>query len=270
MYTEIRNSISESISRTAVNTYNSSKKTYEKKDEAIPQKANRDYFEYIAPDETSSSAMRAASATNTATNDSQRQRIAYMLAAKRAGLNCTSTGSPIINSASESTAFQSELNKIKTSNYSISYKRDYFYSQTGNDYGYTNATSSCATYALATALSIKENRSITPDIINTNSPTDGHGTKWGNHGAYSYAASETETLLAIDAQLALGNPVLIHATGKDSGGNDSEHWATVIGKANGVYTIVDPYYGDIRSLSNMQIYKNGGSIVGYAIISDKY
>lgn len=111
---------------------------------------------------------------------------------------------------------------------------------------------------------------ITPDQISTESETDGQGTRWGDHGAYEISASEESTLFAVDAQLQLGNPVLIHATGTDMNGDASEHWATVIGKKDGEYTIIDPYYGDVRSLSDMQIYQNNGSIVGYAIISNKY
>ena len=53
-------------------------------------------------------------------------------------------------------------------------------------------------------------------------------------------------------------------------GADSEHWATVIGKRNGEYTIIDPWDGKEHPLSEMQIYKNGGSVIGYAVVSNKY
>ena len=77
------------------------------------------------------------------------------------------------------------------------------------------------------------------------------------------------TLLA--AKMAgIGNPVLIHATGRNASGEQSEHWATVIGKENGRYKIIDPWDGTERWLEDMEIYKNGGSIKDYAILSNKY
>lgn len=78
-------------------------------------------------------------------------------------------------------------------------------------------------------------------------------------------------MAGIDAQLLLGNPVLIHTSGKSAQtGNDSEHWATVIGKEVGKYIIIDPWDGTERYLEDMEIYKNGGSILDYVILSDKY
>lgn len=276
MYTTIGNSWLENVNKTAVNSYTDVKRTNIKNDEPTKIKTmNRDYFEYIELDEAtpSQSIQSSNSATNTATTDTQRRNIPYMLAAKRAGLNWTSSGSPIINSSSDFQAYQKQMNLIRTLNYTVPNSRNgnYYYSQTGSDdYGYDNPKSSCATYALATALSIKNNTMIKPNEIVTNSSSDGHGTNWSKHGAYAYSASEEETLLAIDAQLCLGNPVLIHATGKNSAGEDSEHWATVVGKDNGTYKIIDPYYGDYRDLDDMQIYKNSGQIVGYAIISNQF
>lgn len=275
MYTTIGNSWLENVNKTAVNSYTDVKRTNIKNDEPTKIKTmNRDYFEYIELDEAtpSQSIQSSNSATNTATTDTQRRNIPYMLAAKRAGLNWTSSGSPIINSSSDFQAYQKQMNLIRTLNYTVPNSRNgnYYYSQTGNNYGYDNATTSCATYALATALSIKNNRAITPDMISTNSSTDGQGTLWSDHSAYEYSASESETLLAIDAQLCLGNPVLIHTTGLNSDNQSSEHWATVVGKDNGTYKIIDPYYGDYRDLDDMQIYKNSGQIVGYAIISNQF
>ncbi len=212
----------------------------------------------------------AYSTTNTADTDVLRKKIPQLLAAKMAGLSSYSNGNPIISNAMDRRKYEIAMDTIKGNHEGISYKEEYCYSQTGYDYGYTNALSSCATYALATALSIKNDTAITPDQISTNSKTDGHGTRWGNHGAYSISASESETLLAVDAQLQLGNPVLIHATGSDSKGNPSEHWATVIGKKDGNYTIIDPYYGSVCSLDEMQIYKNNGKLTGYVILSNEY
>ncbi len=197
------------------------------------------------------------------------ENIPYSLAAKRAGLSVDSDGMPRINGSSDYNQFNAEMNKIRNVNKKISCKAEYRYSQTGNSYGYTNATTSCATYALATAVSIREGKAITPKDIVTESSTSGHGTSWSSHDAYKVEnCSEQNVLLAVDAQLSLGNPVLIHAT--DSYG--SGHWATVIGKdSNGEYTIIDPYYGEECKLSEMQIYKNqGGKLDQYVVVSNKY
>lgn len=228
---------------------------------------NRDTFEYSRSISLTSGIYNA---NRTATTDEQRRKIPYLLAAKIAGLDVNSSYMPIINSATDSNAYSSAMQTIKGNHANLQVNSSYRYSQTGNNYGYNNAISSCATYALATALSIHKNEMITPDEIVTTSSTNGHNPNWVHHGAHSFTASEEDTMLAIDAQLQLGHPVLIHATGFSSDGVASEHWATVIGKNNGEYTIIDPYYGDVRSLSNMQIYKNDGQIVGYAIISDNY
>lgn len=215
--------------------------------------------------------VRALSTTrNVATTTTQMKNIPRYLAAKMAGVSCYSNGTPIINSSDQQRDYQNAINQIRGDHANLSYKESYCYSQTGNSYGYTDATTSCSTYALATALSIKKRQQVTPDQISTDSATSGHNTQWWAHDAYSIAADEESTLFAIDAQLQLGNPVLIHATGLNAKGKVSEHWATVIGKKNGEYTIIDPYYGDVRNLSDMQIYKNNGSIVGYVILSNEY
>lgn len=125
------------------------------------------------------------------------------------------------------------------------------------------------------------NKKITPDKIktvddrgfvdNNTAATSIWTTKDEKYNAYKIVGSSgSETLGGIDAQLQLGNPVLIHTDGKDSKGQDSEHWATVIGKENGRYRIIDPWDGTERWLEDMEIYKNGGSILEYTILSDKY
>lgn len=200
------------------------------------------------------------------------KNIPYSLAAKRAGISRDMNGMPRISGSSDYNAFQTQLNKIKNDNYRKMYvNSSWKYSQTGtNNYGYDNAGGSCATFALATALSIREGYKITPDKITTNSSSDGQGTVFSNHGAYTFRCTEDEARLGIDAQLALGHPALIHTSGKDKNNKPSEHWATVIGKENGNYRIIDPWDGTERDLSQMEIYKKGGSIIGYGIVSDQY
>lgn len=233
---------------------------------------NFDVFVTRSSDElvTYSPSSLANSGRSTA-SDSQISKIPTLLAAKMAGLAVDSSNNPIINNQTDSTNYQNAMRTIKGNHANLSYKSSYRYSQTGsNSYGYSNPRQSCATFALATALSIYNNRSITPDKIQTNSSSNGTGTNWNAHGAFPVTASEADTLLAVDAQLQLGNPVLIHAVGKDSSGNDSEHWATVIGKQNGEYTIIDPWNGKECSLDEMQIYKNQGRLTGYVILSNEY
>ena len=77
-------------------------------------------------------------------------------------------------------------------------------------------------------------------------------------------------MAGIDAQLQLGNPVLIHTSGKNAAGEASEHWATVIGKKDGKYTVIDPWNGKECLLDDMEIYRNGGSILDYTILTDEY
>ncbi len=161
-------------------------------------------------------------------------------------------------------------NATNGTSYSIPYKSEYCYSQTGsNNYGYTNATSSCAAFALATAKSIYENKKITPDQIKTKSSTNGYISSWADNGATKYNCSnESDAYKGIDHQLAAGKPVLVHATGLNSKNQSSEHWATVVGKdSNGKYTIIDPWDGKEHPLSEMQIYKNSGKLVGYVTLS---
>ncbi len=244
--------------------------------------ANRDTFEYsisedsitYSPESISKNqppaGVTASSSPSYATTDALRKKIPIMLAAKMAGLKTSSDGTPIVSSQYDYQALQNARATISGNHAKLSYNSTYRYSQTGNSYGYTNARSSCLTYAFATALSIKNGRKITPDQIRTNSSTDGHSPNISEWGAYTVNTSGSETLNGIDAQLQLGNPVLIHAYGKDSSGNDSEHWATVIGKQNGEYTIIDPWDGQEHSLSDMQIYKNNGTIADYIILTNKY
>ena len=198
------------------------------------------------------------------------ENIPYSLAAKRAGLSVDYTGMPSINGSADAQKYNAELNKIRNVSKKLTCNSAYRYSQKDNSYGYNNALASCSTYALATAISMRDGKTITPKSIVTNSSTDGQGTSWSSHGAYKVDCNEQQAFLAIDAQLSLGNPVLIHTNGKDKFGKPSEHWATVIGKQNGEYTIIDPWDGKEHPLSEMQIYKNGGSVIGYAVVSNKY
>lgn len=249
-------------------------------------KVNQDTFEHrttesahtyspdsIAKSVNSTNGVNTTSTTYVATTDAQKKRIPYFLAAKMAGLNFNhDTGSPSINSAYEYQAYQRAWDTIKGDHRKLSYKSEYCYAQNGsNNYGYSNAGVSCPTFALATALSIKEGKQITPDQIETNSKTDGTNTQWDKHGATRIAASEEDCLLAVDAQLQLGNPALIHINGKNVANDSSDqHWVTVIGKKDNDYIIIDPYNGKEKMLSAELTYKNGGTIADYVILSNEY
>lgn len=183
------------------------------------------------------------------------------------GVYVSSTGSPSINSSSDYTHWQTAMNTIRGDHSRFQFSSSYVYDQTKEspNYGYVDHNTSCATFALATALSIKNNSRITPDKISTDSSTSGHGTNWGAHGAYYISeTSESNVLLGVDAQLQLGNPVLVHAVS-----SKGEHWATVIGKENGIYKVVDPYYGSIVPLNQMTYYEEG-SLKDYVILSNQY
>lgn len=65
--------------------------------------------------------------------------------------------------------------------------------------------------------------------------------------------------------------VLVRAKGKSADGKPSQHWATVIGKQDGKYTIIDPYTGTQCPFEQMEIYKNGGaSVLDYVILTNEY
>lgn len=215
----------------------------------------------------------------------QARNIPSMLAAKIAGLKTNGTGSPIINSKFDYEAYNSAKLKIQNNPKKINYRKEYCYSQTGsNNYGFSSPRTACAAFSFATALSIKYNKKITPkDVLTyadgsmienaTNSDVwewnwkDGNSTKT----AYRIKASKgTETFSGIDAQLYLGNPVLIHTDGYSANGYSTQHWATIIGKENGKYQIIDPWDGTKRNLDQMEIYKNNGSVLDYVILTNEY
>lgn len=280
------------------------------KETVAASECNRDTFEYstvetagtYSPETIGKGANSVNSVTATTPqatgNEDQRRRrrlIPEFLAAKMAGLTTDSSGSPHINSQSDYNAYVAAWGKIRGDHAKLSYDPAYRYSQTGYDYGNPEPKSSCCTFAFATALSIKYKTKITPDKIETVKDKDGtiHGyvdddtitteiwkAKVGNktYEAYKiFGSSGDETLKGIDAQLQLGNPVIIHTKGdsaKDPGNFNQQHWATVIGKQNGRYKIIDPWNGTERWLEEMEIYSDNGyglgTIEDYVILSDEY
>lgn len=228
--------------------------------------------------EDTSRVANVSSTTNTAST-AQLRYIPQLLAAKMAHLPTTSTG-PVINSGADYQNYQNAMTTIKGNHSKMYCPPEYRYSQTGgNNYGKTDPRHSCAAFAFATALSMKYGQEITPREVNTTEEgymitktLSSSVSEWragDKKGYWISASSEDETLLGIDAQLQLGNPVLIHVNGKNSANQDSEHWAVVTGKINGKYSIIDPWDGTERSLENMEIYKRNGSIQDYVILSDK-
>ena len=258
---------------------------------------NRDTFEHIKTDaivtyspntiEKVVSEKSTLQTTSQATTDYQREKIPILLATKIAGIGSDSNGMPIVTGKYDYEQLQAAWNTIHGNHTKLNYNQNYCYSQTGASYGNPNPRESCCTFAFATALSIKYGKSITPDKIVTGSggfvknhwdSADDRVMEWrwndGSEVKTAYRISESSgnaTLTGIDAQLQLGNPVLIHTSGRSAQtGEESEHWATVIGKENGRYKIIDPWDGTERYLEDMEIYKNGGSILDYTILSDKY
>ena len=200
-----------------------------------------------------------------------------------AGLKTDYLGGVIVSGKSDADALNRAYATIHGDHPRLSYNSAYRYSQSDpkNPYKNPEPKVSCCTFAFATALSIMYHKEITPDKIKT---VEGHGyvddetaatsiwtTKDSKYKAYKIVGSSgSETLGGIDAQLQLGNPVLIHTEGLSASGKPSPHWATVIGKENGRYRIIDPWNGTERWLEDMEIYKNGGSVLDYVILSDKY
>lgn len=256
------------------------------------QAVRRDVFEYTNKledlttysqkstrrSEDTSGVAYVSSTTNTASTY-QLKYIPNLLAAKMAHLSTTNTG-PIINSAAEYQSYQNAMVTIKGNHSKMYCPSSYRYSQTGgNSYGKTDPEHSCAAFAFATALSMKYGQKITPREVNTTEEgymktktLSSSVSEWSagdKKGYWISSSSEDETLLGIDAQLQLGNPVLIHVV-KDPQNPASQHWAVVTGKQNGKYSIIDPWDGTERSLENMEIYCKGGSIQDYVILSDEY
>lgn len=214
------------------------------------------------------------------------RKIPYRLACSWAGIGVTSNYDPNITSGSDYMKFQSAMNRITGSNIAFQTAtgtHDWYYWQNGYNYGYENASRSCATFAFATALSIYNKTSITPDKIATNSPTDGWGTVWGSRGATLITKgdypdlTDNEIFLAIDAQLAMGRPAIIHVY---TNAND-QHYATVIAKddtqtdVGKKYTIVDPAKSSgtgngkaKECLLEDMAYYTGNNIDGYVILSE--
>lgn len=197
-----------------------------------------------------------------ATTNTQKENIPYSLAATRAGLRVSNTGTPIINGASDATAYNNQLNIIKNVSVNITCPESYRYSQTGTiSYGFSDPESCCAAYALATAKSIISNTQITPKDLSTN---DGYISSWDNNGAFRKYTTADASYLAICAQLSMGKPALIYVKNSSTG---KEHWATVVARLNSVYYIIDPWNGNRTELSNIQV---GGTVSGYAIIGFEY
>lgn len=210
------------------------------------------------------------------------KNIPNYLAAKMAGIGVNSNGNPIINSASDYANWQDALNRISGNHSNLYVNSKYKYTQTGsNNYGFGDPQSACAAFAFATALSIKYNKTITPDDLSVrgSSLSYANETRLGSvhvyettdkqYKGYEIEGTESDIFLAIDAQLQLGNPALIHVKTDDG----LEHWATVIGKKDDVYTVIDPWDGRECSLDEMEIrcnHMSSSSFVSCMIISDQY
>lgn len=299
--TQYENLKNVATARQSINSLNDTGKSATNSEKSsMTERINADTFELCSAEsamtyspssvtKSNISVNRASSSQSTATTDFQLRNIPLLLATKMAGLSTNADGTPKINNNGEYQRLLAAQNIIAGDHAKLSVNSSYCYSQNGYSYGNPNPLESCDTFAFATALSIKNNKSITPaDIkigsggfvmdhwVNADDPilkwkydSDGNGSYDGT--AYRiYCSSGSETLKGIDAQLQLGNPVLIHATGRDSSGKSSEHWATVIGKESGRYKIIDPWDGSECWLEDMEIYKNGGSIQDYVILSNKY
>ncbi len=165
---------------------------------------NRDTFEYTVSEnlsiyspelinrmENTSNVLSVTSDTRTATNDLQRRNIALLLAAKMAHISSNDTG-PIINGAYEAQQYSKAVSIIKGDHKKLAYKSEYCYSQTRDSFsGIEYPRSACATYAFATALSIKNGRKITPDQVASGPSNEGSFSKdnvktwnWGGETTY--------------------------------------------------------------------------------------
>lgn len=137
----------------------------------------------------------------------------------------------------------------------------------------------CAKAALATALSIRDKKQWKPSDVKE----DEYGLTWTEDGVKSFVTkyysdlTKTEVLLAIDAQLQMGHPVLVQVR-KDNGTNMdvlAQHWATVIAKTKTTgsygerYKVIDPDTGTIVVMNQMAYYEpSNDNITGYAIVSE--
>lgn len=304
--TQYENLKNVATARQSINSLNDTGKSATNSEKSsMTERINADTFELCSAEsamtyspssvtKSNISVNRASSSQSTATTDFQLRNIPLLLATKMAGLSTNADGTPKINNNGEYQRLLAAQNIIAGDHAKLSVNSSYCYSQNGYSYGNPCPKKSCCVFSFATALSIKYGKQITPanikrknegwiddlthytpsgsassDILEWKYDSDGNGSYDGT--AYRiYCSSGSETLKGIDAQLQLGNPVLIHATGRNAAGAQSEHWATVIGKESGRYKIIDPWDGSECWLEDMEIYKNGGSIQDYVILSNKY
>lgn len=202
-------------------------------------------------------------ADTNSTNISKIRKIPQRLAAKMAGIDVGSTYEPIINNQIDAAAYQNALNEIK-GNHSISFD---------NDDCHLQATNECARYALATALSIngvkRNGRRIQPEDIDA-------GVTWGNYGATRIVEgtdcsglTENEILLAVDAQLTMGRPIIVQCRKNWTG--LGQHWAVVVKKSGSHYTVIDPAKTSSVDttclLTDMEFYTDSIGLTGYVILS---
>ena len=196
-------------------------------------------------------------------NELKIRKIPQRLAAKMAGVNVGSTYEPIINNQTDAAAYQKALNEI-TGNHSISFKTEYCQNQ--GDSG------QCASYSIAIAKSIIEGKLIPQSEIGDNPDFATHGATRIWKTAANDGLTESEILLAIDAQLTMGRPAIVQCR-KDSNYSSKKnaHWAVVVSKSGSQYTIIDPITTKegswTCSLSKMQWYNSSIGLTGYAIFS---
>ncbi len=162
-------------------------------------------------------------------------------------------------------AFSNQLSIIQNVSVDINCPTAYRYSQTANSYGFTFPKERCAAYALATAKSIINKKTITPKDLITD---DGKIDSWLANDAFRLYTTAEKSYLAINAQLSMGKPALIYVKNPSNG---REHWGTVVARVNGIYWLIDPWEGKRVQISDMQIFKEGGaSVSGYAIVGFEY
>ncbi len=200
--------------------------------------------------------------------EAEARHIPQRLAAKLSGATLNSNYQPASNYA----GYDAAMKAIQGVHSPFSNYDDYIYNQ------HTEGCS-CAKAALATALSLRDKSPWKPSDIDENT----NGLTWSEDGVKSFTMrdystlTKTEVLLAIDAQLHMGHPVLVQVR-KNNGTNmsaEAQHWATVVAKTKTTgsygerYSVIDPATGTTVAMNQMAYYEpSNDNITGYAIVSE--
>jgi hypothetical protein len=167
-----------------------------------------------------------------------------------ANIRYDSSGSPVINSASDYLAYQAAKDKLTKIYQLDNVDSTVFWCQTGGWFSDSNGSTECGRTSVATMVSINSESVVKPnDVSSMVTEVNVNGEAYQRKNSYEYFAdaasqpqngltnydldSEEELLNAVNNELASGRSVVVHTTFTKSTGVQSEHWVTVTGTKTG-------------------------------------